>query len=419
MIKTYVIDTNVLIQAPYALHRFEENQVILPVVVLEELDHLKKADGEKGANARAAIRILENLRQKGDLLSGVALENGGSLRVEKNFVDVELPPDLPDEKMDNRILKVCLGLKRQAEAASGQEQTVVLVTKDILLRIKAQIIGIRAEDFAAEQVSGRDEQYTGRAEAYVPEEQLKDFKKKGIPAQVLYQVDEAGNTSQVFLEENQFVVLKGDQSAKKTLLGRMQGGRVVPLTYKKSKPYGVSPRNAGQYFLQEALMQPASQAPLVIVKGAAGTAKTFYALAVGLEKVLNNPTGEYRRIMVSRPNAQFDADIGFLPGDEQEKISPLMRPVIDNLEQLVDSNDETRYEDERELKGKIDEIFDRGLIQAEALNFIRGRSIVKTYLMIDEAQNMTPGQVKGIITRAGEGTKIILLGIRGRSTGPS
>ena len=418
MIKTYVIDTNVLIQAPYALHRFEENQVILPVVVLEELDHLKKADGEKGANARAAIRILENLRQKGDLLSGVALENGGSLRVEKNFVDVELPPDLPDEKMDNRILKVCLGLKRQAEEASGQEQAVVLVTKDILLRIKAQMIGIRAEDFAAEQVSGREEQYTGRAEAYVPEEQLKDFKKKGIPAQALYQVDEAGNTSQVFLEENQFVVLKGDQSAKKTLLGRMQGGRVVPLTYKKSKPYGVSPRNAGQYFLQEALMQPASQAPLVIVKGAAGTAKTFYALAVGLEKVLNNPTGEYRRIMVSRPNAQFDADIGFLPGDEQEKISPLMRPVIDNLEQLVDSDDETRYEDERELKGKIDEIFDRGLIQAEALNFIRGRSIVKTYLMIDEAQNMTPGQVKGIITRAGEGTKIILLGDPGQIDRP-
>ena len=418
MIKTYVIDTNVLIQAPYALHRFEENQVILPVVVLEELDHLKKADGEKGANARTAIRILENLRQKGDLLLGVALENGGSLRVEKNFVDVELPPDLPDEKMDNRILKVCLGLKRQAEEASGQEQAVVLVTKDILLRIKAQIIGIRAEDFAAEQVSGREEQYTGRAEAYVPEEQLKDFKKKGIPAQALYQVDEAGNTSQVFLEENQFVVLKGDQSAKKTLLGRMQGGRVVPLTYKKSKPYGVSPRNAGQYFLQEALMQPASQAPLVIVKGAAGTAKTFYALAVGLEKVLNNPTGEYRRIMVSRPNAQFDADIGFLPGDEQEKISPLMRPVIDNLEQLVDSDDETRYEDERELKGKIDEIFDRGLIQAEALNFIRGRSIVKTYLMIDEAQNMTPGQVKGIITRAGEGTKIILLGDPGQIDRP-
>ena len=137
-----------------------------------------------------------------------------------------------------------------------------------------------------------------------------------------------------------------------------------------------------------------------------------------MKKVLNNPSGEYRRILISRPNAQFDADIGFLPGDEQEKISPLMRPVIDNLEQLVDSNEESRYEDERELKGKIDEIFDRGLIQAEALNFIRGRSIVKTYLIIDEAQNMTPNQVKGIITRAGEGTKIILLGDPGQIDRP-
>lgn len=423
--KTYVVDTNVLIQAPYAVQCFEEHLVVLPVVVLEELDHLKKAEGERGANARSAIRILENLRQKGDLLKGVPLENGGCLRVEKNFVDVELPPDLPEEKMDNRILKVCLGLKRSAaEELSEQngpeksQEPVILVTKDILLRIKAQIIGIRAEDFATEQVSGREEQYTGREEAFVPEEHLKEFKKKGIGAELLYQVNEAGEPLPVCLEENQFVVLKGDQSAKKTMLGRMEGGKVVPLAYKKAKPYGVSPRNAGQYFLQEALMQPASKAPLVIVKGAAGTAKTFYALAVGLEKVLNNPSGEYRRILVSRPNAQFDADIGFLPGDEQEKISPLMRPVIDNLEQLVDSNEESRYEDERELKGKIDEIFDRGLIQAEALNFIRGRSIVKTYLIIDEAQNMTPNQVKGIITRAGEGTKIILLGDPGQIDRP-
>ena len=142
----------------------------------------------------------------------------------------------------------------------------------------------------------------------------------------------------------------------------------------------------------------------------AGTSKTFYSLAVGLEKLLNHPTGEYRRILICRPNAQFDDDIGFLPGDEQEKISPLMRPVIDNLEQLIDSSEEERYQDERELQGKIAEIFYRGIIQAEALNFIRGRSVVKTYLIIDEAQNMTPNQVKGIITRAGEGTKIILLG---------
>jgi PhoH-like ATPase len=400
MIKTYVVDTNVLIQAPYALYCFDDNQVVLPVVVLEELDNLKKAEGEKGANARTAIRILEQLRHKGDLLSGVKLEHGGTLRIEKNFVDVKLPPDLPEDKMDNRILKVCKGL----------EGEVILVTKDILLRIKAQIIGVKAEDFTTEQVPERDEQYPGRIEVYVPEDSFKDFKKKGISSECVYIIDEAGERKIPQLKQNEFVILKADQSTKKTVLGRVSGSRIVPLEYGKHRPYGISPRNAGQYFLQEALMQPAEIAPLVIVKGMAGTAKTFYSLAVGLEKLLNNPTGEYRRIIVSRPNAQFDSDIGFLPGDEQEKISPLMRPIIDNLEQLIDSSEEKRYEKEEELAGKIDEIFDRGLIKTEALNYIRGRSIMQTYLIIDEAQNMTPNQVKGIITRAGKGTKIILLG---------
>lgn len=157
-------------------------------------------------------------------------------------------------------------------------------------------------------------------------------------------------------------------------------------------------------------MTCAKKAPLVIIKGMAGTAKTFYSLAVGMEKVFNNPTNEYRRIIVCRPNAQFDDDIGFLPGSEQDKIAPLMRPVIDNLEQILDSDTKSRYEDEQELSDKISEIFEREIIQTEALNFIRGRSIAKTYLIIDEAQNMTPNQVKGIITRAGEDTKIILLG---------
>lgn len=400
MIKTYVVDTNVLIQAPYALHCFEDNRVVLPVVVLEELDNLKKAEGEKGANARKTIRILEQLRHKGDLLTGVELENGGTLWVEKNFVDVKLPPDLPDEKMDNRILKVCKGL----------EGEVILVTKDILLRIKAQMIGIRAEDFTTEQVSQQEGQYSGRIDVYAPEEDFDDFMKNGISAERVYITDEAGIRNIPALWENQFVLLKADQSTKKTVLGRVSGGRIVPLTFQKNRPYGVIPRNVGQYFIQEALMQSADAAPLVIIKGLAGTAKTFYSLAVGLEKLVNNPTGEYRRIIISRPNAQFDSDIGYLPGDEQEKISPLMRPVIDNLEQLIDSNEEKRYESEEELRGKIDEIYERGLIKTEALNYIRGRSIVKTYLIIDEAQNMTPDQVKGIITRAGKGTKIILLG---------
>ncbi len=404
MIKTYVLDTNVLIQAPDAMERFEENQVVLPLAVLEELDHLKNADGEKGANARAAIRLLERLRQNGDLTEGVELPSGGRLKIEKNFINEVLPEDLPEEKMDNRILKVCQGLSK------AEEGQVTLVTKDLLLRIKAQILGVRAEDFASEQVRADREQYRGRAEAYVPEDWFKEFKKKGIPLSEVYQTDEKGNRLKLELFENEFLILRNELNPDKTQLGRVENGKIKKLEYRKQKPYGITPRSSGQYFLQEALMQPASSAPLVIVKGMAGTSKTFYTLAVGLEKLLNHPSGEYRRMLICRPNAQFDDDIGFLPGDEKEKISPLLRPVMDNLEQLIDSDETNRYDDEKELKGKIEEIFDRGLIQAEALNFIRGRSIVKTYLIIDEAQNMTPSQAKGIITRAGKDTKVILLG---------
>ena len=403
MIKSYVIDTNILIQAPYACQCFEENRVILPLVVLEELDGLKKAEGEKGANARRVIRFLEKLRMKGDLLKGVELENGGFLRVEANCVGVELPESLPEDKADNRILKVCKGI-------SDEEKPVVLVTKDLVLRIKAQIMGIEAQDFSTEQVIAEEEQYSGRQQCFVAEDKFKDFKKKGVSVKELYLSDEMGNKIQPELVENEFIILKADQSLKKTHLGRVEGKKVVPLKYKKNLPYGVKPRNSGQYFLQEALMKPADEAPLVIVKGMAGTAKTFYSLAVGLEKILNNPTGEYRRILICRPNAQFDSDIGFLPGDEQEKISPLMRPIMDNLEQLIESDEEARYQDDQELQGKIEEIFAIGIIHAEAMNFIRGRSFVNTYLIIDEAQNMTPNQVKGIITRAGKGTKIVLLG---------
>ena len=405
MRKVYVIDTNVLIQSPNAIENFEDNEVVIPLVVLEELDCLKKADGDKGANARAAVRLLEKYRSKGDLLDGVKLKEGGVLRIEKNYAQVKLPEDLPEDKSDNRILKVCKGLQED-----HKDTYVCLVTKDLVLRLKAQIIGVNAEDYTTEQIQADDADYTGRSEVYIPNELIKDFKKKGIDRKEAYRTDAEGNTVPAELAENEFLILKSDIAANKTLLGRVQGSRIVPLVYKKSRPYGVSPRNAGQYFMQEALMTDAEHAPLVIIQGMAGTAKTFYSLAVGLDKVYNNPSNEYRRIIVCRPNAQFDDDIGFLPGDEKEKIAPLMRPIIDNLEQILDSDEKKRYENEEELSDKISEIFERDIIRTEALNFIRGRSLVKTYLIIDEAQNMTPGQVKGIITRAGKDTKIILLG---------
>ncbi len=405
MQKTYVIDTNVLIQAPTAIECFEDNHVVIPLVVVEELDSLKKNDGEKGANARKAVRILEKYRMRGNLLAGVPMENGGTVRIEKNYKDVKLPEDLPDDKSDNRILKVCKGLKD-----ANPNEDVILVTKDLVLRLKGHIVGIVAEDFLREQISEDDANYTGRCDAYIPDDEIGEFVKNGISIDKVYQTDENGVKVEMGLVENEFVILHSDTSIKKTVLGRVSGQKIVPLEYQNIKPYGVTPRNVGQYFLQEALMADANKAPLVIVQGMAGTAKTFYSLVVGLEKTYNNPTREYRRILICRPNAQFDDDIGFLPGDEQEKIAPLMRPIIDNLEQILDSDEEERYKDEEELSGKISEIFDREIIQMEALNFIRGRSIVKTYLIIDEAQNMTPNQVKGIITRAGKDTKIILLG---------
>ncbi len=403
MPKTYVIDTNVLIQSPEAFECFEDNNVVLPIVVLEELDGIKNAEGEKGANARAAIRKLEVYRIRGNIIEGVQLSGGGLLRLEINCNHVVLPESFPEQKADNRILKVCKELQEKGE-------NPILVTKDILLRVKAQILGLVAEDFTTEQVPEEQRQYLGRSEIYVSEEAFKELKRKGISLEDTYVIDKEGKNVQPSLSINEFVILKADQSVKKTQLGRFDGLKIVPLNYKKSRPYGVTPRNAGQYFLQEALMEDAEKVPLVIVKGMAGTAKTFYAIAVGLEKTLNSAKAEYRKILITRPNVQFDSDIGFLPGSEQDKISPLIRPVIDNLEQLIDSNEEERYKDEKELKGKIDEIFDRGIIVAEAMNFIRGRSFVKTYLIIDEAQNMTPKQVKGIITRAGKGTKVILLG---------
>ncbi len=405
MKKTYVIDTNVLIQSPNAIECFEDNTVVLPLVVIEELDNLKNAEGEKGANARSAIRLLEHYRQNGNLLLGTPTKNGGMLRIEKNYIDVTLLEDLPDNKSDNRILKVCKGLMD-----ANATEKIILVSKDILLRIKAQILGIMTEDYTTEQVASEYSQYNGRSELFADEAAFLNFKKNGLSLNDVYITDEEGSRKDVQLIRNEFVLIKADQSNKKTQLGRFDGERIVALQYRKARPYGVKPKNAGQYFLQEALLESPENAPLVIVKGMAGTAKTFYSLAVGLEKILNSEKPSYRKILISRPNAQFDNDIGFLPGTEQEKISPLMRPIIDNLEQLLDSDEEERYKNEKELSGKIEEVFERGIIVAEAMNFIRGRSFVQTYLIIDEAQNMTPKQITGVITRAGKGTKVILLG---------
>ena len=212
------------------------------------------------------------------------------------------------------------------------------MTKDIVLRLKAQIMGIQAEDFEREQISDDDAQYTGRTEVYIPEDKVKEFKKKGISLEEVYQSDEEGNHTIPEFHENEFVILKPDQSTKKTLLGRVSSGKDSPACLKKKQAlWNITEKCRTIFYAGSPYDRCKKEAPLVIIKGMAGTAKTFYSLAVGMEKVYNNPAQEYRRVIVCRPNAQFDDDIDFCRAMKRKKIAPLMRPVIDNLEQILDS----------------------------------------------------------------------------------
>ncbi|NLV36936.1 MAG: PhoH family protein [Clostridiaceae bacterium] len=403
--KTFVLDTNVLLHTPFALFSFDDNIVVIPEVVLEELDKFKKDNSELGANARHAARIIDGLRSKGSLSKGIELENGGTLRIEMNYHEVKLPESWVGTVNDNRILKICKGLHENGEK-------VFLISKDVFVRIKADILGITAQDFQNEQAPVYDEQYKGRLDVYSTEQKLEEFYAKGTlsPEDVFCFDTPTSKKVSIELVTNQFLVIHSCTNDRQTALARFDGKNIVPLNFIHEHPLGITPRNAGQKFFQEALMMDALKAPLVIVKGPAGTSKTFYSLAVGLHKMLGERNPPYRKILVCRPNVRMDEDIGFLPGTEQEKIAPFLRPVIDNLEVLVDTDEDERYNSEKELKDKIDELFDRNIISAEAIAYIRGRSITKQWVIIDEAQNLTPKQVKGIITRAGKNTKIILIG---------
>ena len=276
MRKTYVLDTNVLIQAPYALDCFEDNDLVLPLAVLEELDGLKKAEGERGANARAAIRALEWHRCRGDLLEGVPLESGGTLRVESNCVDVRLPDSLSDSVQDNRILRVCKGLHEQG----GQ---IVLVTKDILLRLKAQMLGLAAEDFTTEQ--RRDEWATPAASNVMRPRRGSGISASGACRARSCTRPTSGQCHPPSLCPTSLSCCTPTSRTKRPSSAACAGKRLLRWSTSNAALRGQAALG-GAVFLQEALMQPAETAPLVIVRGMAGTAKTFYSLAVGLEKLL-------------------------------------------------------------------------------------------------------------------------------------
>ncbi|MBP2663637.1 MAG: ybeZ 1 [Firmicutes bacterium] len=408
MIKYYVLDTNVLLHSPYAMTAFNEHTVIIPEVVLEELDRFKSETSERGTNSRLVSRMIDNFRAQGNLLTGVALtDQGGLMRIEANHLDTPMPLHWDKGKPDNRILQVCKGL-------SEDSLHTILVSRDTNMRVKAAILGIQAEDFRNEKVASVDEQYTGRAIVYTASDIIDKFHQDDgniLDPDMLRVFDEASHSIvPTDLVTNQFLLIRSTDNDRHTALGRFDGQKVVQLQYRNRNPFGVSPRNVGQVFMQECLMLSAEEAPLVIIKGPAGTAKTFYSLAVGLYNQLDCRPRAYHHLLICRPNVPMDEDLGYLPGSEQDKIDPYMRAIRDNLFTLMSSHNLTEPKEIEQAEDTVQMLFDKRLIQTEALAYQRGRSLQKYWIILDEMQNSTPRQAKGVITRPGLGTKIILLG---------
>ncbi|SHI43055.1 PhoH-like ATPase [Malonomonas rubra DSM 5091] len=386
--KTYVLDTNVLLHDPQALFKFEDNQVILPLTVIEEIDRFKKEQSETGRNARQISRMIDGFRKKAKLFEGVPLDNGGNFRVaiyHEEFLQ-KLPPELQVDQGDNRIIAVAKDL--QENSAEG---TVIFVTKDINLRIKADTIGMIAEDYQNDKISV-DDLYTGTTELMVSKDQVDQFYELGS-------IDIEGE-----FNANQGITLIDETNPSHSAIGRYDAiaQQVKPLLrVPKEGVWGIHARNREQQFAFDLLLNDDIQ--LVSLVGKAGTGKTLLAIAAGLLKTADESV--YSRLLVSRPVFPMGRDLGFLPGDVEEKLAPWMQPIFDNVELLLSSVDEGG-----KRKRGYRELIDLGLMEIEPLTYIRGRSIPRQYMIVDEAQNLTPHEIKTIITRAGEGTKIVLTG---------
>ena len=383
--KIYVLDTNVLLSDFNALYAFKSNDVVIPLKVLEEIDKHKKRQDGVGANARQVIRELDKLREKGSLAEGVKLGGKkGTLRV-KNFGDYKLPNDMSMEDPDNQILATVFNVVYGSDRA----EKVTLVSQDINVRVKADALGLLAEDYTTNQIVERAEEvYTGFAQHLVDDALIDRF----------YAGEKLSlEEKDIKLHPNQYVMLVSNANEKKTALAKFKNYN-HPLSKVKEYKEGiwdVRPKNKEQQFAFDLLMD--QDVKIVSLVGRAGCGKTLIALAAGLKQILDDRT--YKKLIVSRPVQPMGRDIGFLPGTLEEKMMPWIAPIQDNLEFLMG--------DDKEHMKLLQE---QGTIEIEALTFIRGRSISNAFIIIDEAQNLTMHELKTIITRVGEGTKIILTG---------
>lgn len=386
--KFFILDTNVLLHNAEALNSFADNIVVLPMTVIEELDKFKSRSDELGRNARQVVRELDRLRLKGPLSAGVAMENGGRVMIVLEH-ETSKHPSLNLAVPDNRILAVAYTLL-------SQQKKVVFVSKDINARLKADVLGLEVQDFEKQKVNF-DELFAGYREIEVAGSLLAEiFQSEELPVE--------GHD----FYPNEFVLLTDEADPKHTALARARSAdTLVRLNKQYDSAWQIHSRSKEQRMALELLLDP--QIKIVTLVGQAGTGKTLLALAAALETTI--ALEEYEKILVSRPIIPLGKDLGYMPGDKDDKLRHWMQPIFDNLTYILgDRGGKASEKDVETVRKKVEQLLKDHIVEMEALTFIRGRSIPNQYVIIDEAQNLTPHEVKTIISRAGEGTKMVLTG---------
>lgn len=382
--KTYVLDTNVYLTSAAAINTFGNNDIVIPLKILDEIDKHKKRQDSVGSQAREIIRRLDAFRSGGNLSKGVRMGKGkGILRV-SSYNPFCLPDDLDLEDSDNQILATALSVQEE-----NKPRKVIVVSRDINMRVKCDALGLLTEDYHGEQVlESSDGLFSGKTEILVDEQIINSF----------YEDEEVFLGDEYNLSPNQFVMLISNSNDKKTALAKYINS-LSPLDRiaKSTKGiWGTYPRNKEQQFAFDLLLN--SKIPVVSLVGKAGSGKTLLALAAGLEQTFGKGA-TYKKVVVTKPVEPMGKDIGFLPGSMEEKMLPWLAPIQDNLQFLMGDD-----------KTTLAMYMDQGKIEVEAMTFIRGRSISNAFIIIDEVQNMTQHEIKTVLTRVGEGTKIVLTG---------
>ncbi len=388
MKKNYVLDANVLLHDPHAIFKFEDNDLIIPIFAIEEIDQFKREGTERGRNARTIARLLDELRAREDgaLARGVPLDSGGSLRIAIPEKRPDIMVGLEKDSQDLAILQTAIEVRDR-----DKSRPTVFVTMDTNLRIRADALGVTAETYENQRV--RDS---------VLEQSVVDLAVPSADIDAFFQQGFVAAPALATLYPNAAIMLRDMSAPTRTALGRFDAARgdILGLRSSRDGVMGVRPKNREQSFALDLLLDDSIR--LVTLVGKAGTGKTLLAIAAGLKRTTEDNV--YSRLLVSRPIIPLGRDMGFLPGDVDDKLNPWMQPIFDNLEFLY-----TQGRPGKESRGFVD-LLERGVVQVEPLTYIRGRSLPHQYLIVDEAQNLTPHEVKTIITRCGEGTKIVLTG---------